>query len=1280
MDEPVEHDYDADPPIAVIGMAARFPGADTVEEFWENLDAGREAVRPVTDEEFLAAGGDPADLADPLLVRMASTVRDIDRFDSAFFGYSPAEAETVDPQQRLLLECAYHALEDSGYAAGQGDSLVGVYAGATDSRYYASHVHPKYAGRGGSLPLVHAATNNSLGTLATRISYELGLTGPSLSLQTACSTALVALHQACQDLIDHKCDMALSGAVSLNPSALLGYQHVPDGPFSPDGRCRAFAAGAAGTSSGDGVGVVVLKRLDDALADGDRIRAVIRGSAINNDGRRKVGFTAPSTEGQTEVILAAHAAAGVPADSITYVEAHGTATRIGDPLEVHALTEAFRQSTDRRGYCALGSVKTNIGHLGAAAGIAGFIKTVLALEHRRIPPNLHFDAPNPLIDFDSSPFRVPTEAQDWPADATPRRAGISAFGVGGTNAHVILEEAPAPAAPAAAPPAHAAPHPVLTLSARTPAALRGQREALARHLDARPGAPLADTAHALRAHRPAMPYRATVSALTPAEAVRALRAPAPDAVAVPAGGAPEVAFLLPGGGTQYVGMGAGLYRDHATFRDVVDRCADILRPVIGGDIRTALYRHTDPGSVEAFLSLVVTEYALAETLIRHGVRPAALTGHSLGEYTAACLAGVLTLEEMLPLVALRLRLITSVGGATVSVALGEEALRPHLGDGLSLAAVNGPEACTVAGTGEQVAAFEARLEAAGVFHRRVRMPAAAHSHVLDPVLDAYAEALHRVELRAPRIPYVTNVTGTWVTDAQATSVRHWIDHTRRTVRFADGVRTLTEHGVRVYAEIGPGDVLSKLVRAGAGPRTPLTVPTLRHAKAATADGQVLADALGTLWSAGAEVDFTPGTVHAPSHRVSLPGYAFERTRHWIDAPGAVPRADDAPGESPAPADRARAPRPYLATPHVAPRTERERRVARHWEAALGIEGVGIHDNYFDLGGDSLAGVVLTARMRAAGALDVPAAALMTAPTIAGLLAAAGAEDCAAPGAGTDAFAPVLALRPDGDQRPLFCVHPGAGVAWRYSGLLTHLGARQPVYGIQAHGLAPGTEPAADAAEMVASYVGHLREIQPHGPYRLLGWSYGGVVAHAMATALQRQGEQVELLALMDPPLPQGMALSAEDGERQVAGLLLRVAGLTPPEDGAPDLAGALRLLREHEETGGGTLPVTAHQAATIARVMLNSLRIAPGFAPGAFRGDVLFFTAAGDPAGPGGPGDAMGRTDEWARYVDGAIVEHPVPAGHYEMTEPRPLAVVGAALAEALRTSATDPATVSRTP
>ncbi|WP_406688703.1 beta-ketoacyl synthase N-terminal-like domain-containing protein [Saccharopolyspora sp. ID03-671] len=1066
------------PAVAVIGMAARLPGASDVDEFWSNLAAGRESVRAVDDEEFLAAGGDPRDLDDPALVRMASTVDGVDRFDSGFFGYSPAEAAVVDPQQRLLLETAYHALEDAGRPEPDAELTTGVYAGAGDSRYYPAHVHPRFAGQPGSVELVHSATANSLGTLATRISYELGLTGPSVSVQTACSTALVAVHTACQDLLEFRCDTALAGAASLNPSAALGYRHVPDGPFSPDGHCRAFAADAAGTSSGDGVGVVVLKRLEDALADGDRIRAVIRGTALNNDGRRKVGFTAPSSAGQTEVVLAAQAQADVDARTIGLVESHGTATRIGDPIEISALTEAFRESTDDTGFCALGSVKTNIGHLGAAAGIAGFIKAVLALEHRQIPPNLHFTEPNPLIDFPSGPFRVPTALEPWPDPGHPRRAAVSAFGIGGTNAHVILEEAP-PQRDSPRPPCSG--RQVLPLSARTAGAIRGQAEALARHLETHPDLRLDDVAHSLRVDRPTFPHRLAVSASSPEEAVAALRA------AGPAGRAtgedePRIAFLLPGGGTQHVGMGAELYRDDEVYRDAVDRCAAILRPVLGEDIRTALFERAEPGSPAAMLALVVTEHALATTLIEAGVVPDALIGHSLGEYTAACLAGTLELDEMLPLVAERLRLIVSAGGATVGVAAPVEDVRELLDDRLSLAAINGPEACAVAGHTDAVARLEDELTRREVPFRRLRVSAAAHSHVLDPVVDAFAAHLRGVSLRPPRIPYVSNVTGTWA-GAEVTGEQHWIDHFRRTVRFADGVATLCEDEP-VLVEIGPGDGLTKLARAQfPGVRA---VTTMRHAKARQPDGLVLAGALGGLWSHG--VTSALPEVAGEPRRVRLPGYAFERHRHWIDAPGA-----STGGEQRAePVEPVLAPRPHLTTPHRAPSTDREQAVAWVWQETLGIEGIGLDDNLFDLGGDSMRAVLLAGRLRQAGLLDVPAAALLAAPTIAGALAADGPSP--------NTLSPLLTLRAEGGETPLFCVHPGAGVAWRYTGLLPHLGAGQPVHGIQAFGLDGTRPPAADAAEMTRSYVDLVREVQPRGPYRLLGWSYGGFVAHAMACA------------------------------------------------------------------------------------------------------------------------------------------------------------------------------------
>ncbi|MDH6624462.1 phthiocerol/phenolphthiocerol synthesis type-I polyketide synthase E [Streptomyces sp. LBL] len=1223
--------------IAVVGLAGRFPGAATADEFWQLLAEGREAVRDVTDEEFLAAGGDPADLDDPSLVRKVSAPDGIDLFDAAFFGFSPADAELLDPQQRLILECGYHTLEDAGYVVRPEETVVGVYAGADDSTYYPAHVYPRFAGSPSSVAQTHASISSSMGAVATRISYELGLTGPSLTVQTTCSTGLVTVHTACQDLLGFKCDLALAAAVSINPSGPLGYRHVPDGPFSPDGRCRAFDADAEGTVSGSGAGAVVLKRLEDALADGDRIRAVIKGTAVNNDGRRKVGFTAPSVEGQTEVILEAQAVAGVDADSVTYVEAHGTGTRIGDPIEVTALTRAFRESTDRRQYCALGSAKTNIGHLGAAAGIVGLIKTVLALEHRAIPPSLHFDTPNPLIDFASSPFRVPTRLEPWESPDGPRRAAVSAFGVGGTNAHVVVEEAPATVTKTNATDAKAN-WQVLPLSARTPAAITSMGADLAAHLDDHPAVTLGDIAHSLWTGRPEMGYRRAVVATDAADAVRALSGALPAADHVGSGRVPAVAFLLPGGGTQYVGMGAGLYRELPVYRDAIDTCARILRPHIGHDLRTDLYENTEPGSPEAFLSLVATQYALASTLLEHGVCPDALIGHSLGEYTAACLAGTLSLEQMLPLVATRLRLIVAAGGATTSVALGDYELHAYLADGpggVSLAAVNGPCACTVAGREDAVAALEARLAADGVTFRRLRMPAAAHSMMLDPVLDTFATALRGVTFRPPRIRYVTNVTGTWITDERATDIGHWLAHTRETVRYADGIATLFNRDTPLLLEVGPGEVLTTLARTALPDAAPRTLPTLRHAKAERPDLQVFAETLGRLWSAGVPVDLarwngTSGT----RRRVPLPPYPFDRRSHWIPAPGASSRPTDLPEREVEEASRA--PRPHLAVPFTAPRTAAERAVAAHWEDVLGITGIGVEDNFFDLGGDSMRAVLLTNRLRTAGVLDVPVKRLLAAPTIAALVS----------DAAEDAFAPVLALRSGGTRRPLFCVHPSIGTAWCYTALLPRLGPDQPVYGLQAYGL-DGRHPVAeDARRMVADYLGQVRALQPHGPYRLLGGSYGGVVVHAMATELRRQGEEVELLAMMDSPLPEFLASvpvpGQEDAERQIAAIL---------------------------QGDGSEMPVGADDVRAMARVFANNLRISPGFELGRFDGELLFFTAddhGSVPEGLPAPVAAEPLAVQWQRHLDGAVHDHQLHCGHYEMTRPEHIARVGDVLAAAL--------------
>ncbi|WP_435175041.1 condensation domain-containing protein [Actinacidiphila sp. bgisy145] len=868
--------YDPDLDIAVIGMAGRFPGAASLEEFWAGLAAGREAVSSFTAEEFTAAGNDPRELDDPGLVRKEAAVEGIELFDADFFGYRPSEAELLDPQQRLFLECAYHALQQAGCSPREHPGPIGVYAGASQSRYFLERVHPHIADAPRSLALLPAQSANAPGTFATRVSYELGLTGPGITVATACSTSLVALHLACRDLLDHACDVALAGGACLNPRPHTGYHHLPDGPLSPDARCRAFDAGANGMFPGDGVGVVVLKRLADALADGDPIRAVVKGSAVNNDGDRKAGFSAPSAAGQREVILAAHAAAGVAAADIGYVEAHGTGTPVGDPIELKALLEAFAADPDtaaRPGSCALGSVKTNIGHLDAAAGIAGIIKTVLALEHELLPPSLHFERPNPLIPLEGSPFRVVSEPTAWPrTPGAPRLAGVSAFGIGGTNAHVVLQEAP----PRPAPAAGTRRHHLLTVSAKSPQALADSAAQLADWLTEHPDLAPADVAQTLRSGREEFDHRLAVTAADLPGAVRALREGAGRAgrAAAPR----PVALLFPGGGTHFAGMGAELDGVEPVFTAELDRAAAVMAGH-GRDLRAEL---AQDGA--GFVGVVATGYAIARQLEAYGVRPVALLGHSLGEYTAACVAGVMSLQDALPLVAARERLMAEAGGATLSVLLGEEQVRARLTGSLSVAAVNGPLHCSVSGPVAEVEELERRLAEDGVDCSRLRLASAVHSALLEPVLPRYAQALAGVALHAPRIPIVSNVSAAPLTDQEATDPAYWLRHTRHTVRFADGLAALhRERGGPVLVEVGPGRGLTRLAALQLGDGA-TAVPAMRHPRDGYGDGEALTAALGAVWAAGGTIDRHAPYGDRPPRRVPLPGYAFQRRRFWIDPP------------------------------------------------------------------------------------------------------------------------------------------------------------------------------------------------------------------------------------------------------------------------------------------------------------------------------------------------------------------------------------------------------------
>lgn len=879
--------------IAVVGLAGRFPGARSVEEFWENLCRGVESIRHFTDEELKRAGVPAETLTAPNYVRAGAPLDEPEMFDAAFFGFHPREAEVMDPQQRVFLECAWEALEQAGYDPQKYAGRIGVYAGQSLSTYlYNIYSNPKFLE---AVDEFQIRVGNDKDYLATRVSYKLNLRGPSLSVQTACSTSLVAVHMACESLLGGQCDMALAGGASIRFPQISGYLYGEGGISSPDGHCRAFDARAHGTVGGSGVGVVVLKRLEDALADRDHIHAVIKGTAVNNDGSLKVGYTAPSVEGQAAVITETLALAGVEPRTIGYVEAHGTGTQLGDPIEVAALTQAFGAQASGEKFCALGSVKTNIGHLDAAAGVTGLIKTVLCLEHGVLPASLHFVEPNPQANFEDSPFYVNAETSRWERGRGPRRAAVSSFGIGGTNAHAVLEEAPP------APPTDAACNwLVLPVSARTPAALDAAASRLAEHLSGRgAGLELTDVAHTLQVGRRHFPHRrawvcsgevTTASALDAGETWECQPL-------LPAGEPKrrEVAFLFPGQGAQRVNMGRALYDHDPTFRECVADCCDILRPLLGRDLRELIYPAGDPtADAESRLTetafaqpaLFVVEYALARTLDAWGVRPQALLGHSIGEYVAACVAGVFSSEDGLKLVAARGRLMQQAEpGVMLAVRLEEGELCARLeGASLSLAAVNGPALCVIGGPAEEAAAFERELIAEGIWASRLHTSHAFHTASMQSAVEPFVAEVARVKLSAPQVPFLSNVTGDWIREEEATSPVYWGRHLRETVRFGEGVSKLLEGTERVLLEVGPGRALTALARRASeasGARVP-ALAALGGQEAGNSSEESLTRALGSMWVAGVDVDWQRQPAQRRAKRVPLPTYPFERQRYWVE--------------------------------------------------------------------------------------------------------------------------------------------------------------------------------------------------------------------------------------------------------------------------------------------------------------------------------------------------------------------------------------------------------------
>ncbi|MBD2677480.1 MULTISPECIES: type I polyketide synthase [Nostoc] len=1036
--------------IAIVGMSGRFPGANNIEEFWQNIQNKVESISFLSDGDLADLNLAVEVLNDPNYIKAAPILPDIEHFDARFFGYSPKEAELIDPQHRLFIECAWEALENAGYDPETYNGLIGVYGGVSTNTYFFNNIYNNVNSR--------VISNNytfNKDFLTTNVSYKLNLKGPSIGVQTYCSTSLVALHLACKSLLDRECDIALAGGVTIIVPQKSGYYYEQDGILSPDGHCRAFDAKAQGTVFGSGLGIVVLKRLQDAIADRDYIHAVVKGSAINNDGSLKVSYTAPSVNGQAEVIVEALASAGIDADAISYIETHGTGTAAGDPVEIAALTKAFRAFTPRSGFCAIGSVKPNIGHLDIAAGIASLIKTVQALKYKKIPPSINFEVPNPEIDFENSPFYVNTKLTDWKTNNTPRRAGISSLGFGGTNAHVILEEAPEVTYSD-----KSRPWQLILLSAKTSTALETATENLLAYFKQNSEVNLANVAHTLQVGRRAFNHRRILVCQNVEDAVTVLKTQQQERTFTVYQEHREqpVIFMFSGQGSQYANMGRELYEVEPTFRRHVDICAEILQPHLGLDIRNLLFPKLEEISVAnqklqqtAFTqpALFVIEYALAKLLMSWGVQPAAMIGHSIGEYVAAAIAGVFSLEDVLFIVAKRGQLMQQLPpGSMLAIRLGEKEVRTLISNSVEIAAINSHTSCVVSGTKEAIATLENQLSSQEIECRLLHTSHAFHSQMMSPILEEFGRSFQRIKLNPPRIPFISNVTGNWITDTQARNPNYWSQHLHQTVKFSHGITQLLKQFEGVFLEVGSGRTLSTLTKQHLDINAKQNVLTsLPHVQEQKSDVNFLLQTLGKLWLFGVDINWPGFYAHEERHRLPLPTYPFERQRYWIDAKssqtslntklatldftqepksleqvgkielGVTPteaievfqkilsleqptqivvstvdnqgrqnyvfhldylansNSDNQLDSSP------RYSRPQLSNSYFAPTNELEKQITEIWQEVLGITEVGIYDNFYELGGDSLIATQLVSRLRAKFPIDLPLRDLLSQATI-----------------------------------------------------------------------------------------------------------------------------------------------------------------------------------------------------------------------------------------------------------------------------------------------------------
>ena len=1096
--------------IAVIGMSCRFPGARNISEFWENLKVGKESVSFFSDDELRNSGVDPSLLNNANYVKASPIMEGADLFDASFFGITPTDAMVMDPQHRVFLECAWETLENSGYNPGVFDGAIGIFAGCSMNHYILKNLisNRELMDRMGDL---QTFIGNDKDFLTTRVSYHLNLRGPSIDIQTACSTSLVAVQLACQSLLTYESDMVLAGGVTVKTPQKAGYLYKEGEIASPDGHCRAFDHRAHGTIFGEGVGIVLLKRLEDAIKDGDHIDAVILGSAVNNDGSLKVGFTAPSVEGQAEVITMAHSLAGIASDTVSLMEAHGTGTLLGDPIEIEALTKAFRESSDRVQFCAIGSVKTNIGHLDAAAGVAGLIKVILALKNKQMPPSINFSEPNPEIDFENSPFFVNTKLREWHSNGIARRAGISAFGVGGTNAHVILEEAPETSKSSPSKEWQ-----LLKISAKTSTALDVATDNLADFMKAFHDMEIADAAFTLQVGRKDFQHRRIVVCRDAGDAVETIQKRDAQRIFTSSCKADkkDVVFMFTGQGSQYPDMGLDLYKNEPVFRESIDKCSRILEKYLSFDLRNVLFSFENnlKESAENLKQTYITqpalfsvEYALANLWMSWGVKPSVMVGHSIGEYVAACLAGVFSLEDALFIVATRGKLIQGLPhGSMLAVFLAETEVREFLNENVSLAGINGPSLCVLSGKETAMDNLEKILSTKKINFRRLHTSHAFHSNMMDPILVPFGEELKKVKMSAPQIPFISNVSGKEIRLEDAISPEYWVSHLRNTVRFSECLQELFQEQNRILLEVGPGNTLSSLARQHENiPESDIVLSSLRHPSEDLSDCAFILSTIGHLWLNGFSFDWSRLYNREYRKRIPLPTYPFEGKRYWIE-PGITNKRGWI--------DRLRNKRmkPELHGKKIHKDVQiNESELQRIWSRALGISSIGVDDNFFELGGHSLLAVSIITELERNFGIRLSMASLIEAPTIKEYIRLL--EDKKS-GSASPYLVP---LHAKGSKPPFFLLHSHGGNILEYHPLANLLKDDRPVYAIQCRGLDGSPVEDMDVEGMAITYLKEIRSIQPKGPYYLGGYCFGGYLSLEIAHLLNAENEEVKLMVLIN---------------------------------------------------------------------------------------------------------------------------------------------------------------------